>query len=478
MKITFIFLPTRCEINWTNLDAQDKVMESIPPLSLTYAAAVAERAGHKVSIIDAVAERLNLDKIVSRINALSPDILGFTVTTYGFAQNLNNIRLIKERVKIPVIVGGWHLSLYPAETIAHPEFDYAVVGEADDTLPELLKTLEWGGDLKGVKGIAYRRNGDTIVNAPREVRDTIDETLFPARHLLKNNQYFNVFTQRKNFTGMLSSRGCPFRCIFCDLKTKKYRLRSPENFVDEMEVCYKEFGIRSMDIHDTIFTINKKRASTMCEEMMRRKLDIDWTARARSDTVDKDMLKMMSRAGCKVVMFGIESGDPEILRILRKDIKLDRVREVVKWTKHYGMKALGFFILGSPGETTQSIRRTLNFACELPLDYVQFTKMTPFPNTELYELYKKEYGGDYWRDFTLDPSKEKELPLVGTDLSQKDALRYLKKAYIRFYFRPSYIIRALSRVGSFFELKNSAIAAYHILFTNHYLRLTDTQAED
>lgn len=473
MKLALVFVPMRLEKNWSALKAQDEHVGIMPPLSLAYVASIAEKAGHNVIIIDAVAERLSFEEVMTRLKTFSPDLLGFTITTYGLYQNLDWIKRIKERMNVPVVVGGWHLTLYPAETLTHKEIDYAITGEADCTLPKFLRALENSENLRTVKGLAFKEGGKIIVNPPGDIVMNIDETPFPARHLFKNDRYHNILTSRKNFTVMLSARGCPFRCIFCDLKTKKFRMRSPENFVDEVEVCYKEFGVRSMDIYDSSFTVNKNRVYAICEEMKRRKLDIDWTVRTRADCVDGDLLKAMREAGCNTAMYGIESGDPQILKNLRKDTNLEHIKEVVELTKRYGMKALGFFIVGSPGDTPETVDKTIGFACDLDLDYVQFTKMTPFPNTEIYEMYKKEYGEDYWQKFTLDQRNEKELPLVGTSITEKEAFAYLKKAYLRFYFRPTYILRALMRMDSLMELKNNIRAAIGLLLSKQHL-LDDT----
>ena len=469
MKLALIFPPARLTKNWSSLKAQDDEVGIMPPLSLAYVAAVAEKAGHEPVIIDAVAEQLSLQDVINKIRELSPDLLGFTITTYGFYQNLDWIKRIREVVNIPVLVGGWHLSLYPKETMAHTEIDYAITGEADGAVPDLLNALAAGDDLGKINGIAYRNNGETVITPLRDPVQDIDTTPFPARHLFKNENYYNVLAKRRNFTVMLSARGCPFRCSFCDLKTKQFRMRSAKNFVDEIESCYRDHGIRSIDMYDSSFTVDKKRVHEICNEIIRRKLDLDWTVRTRADCVNKELLEVMSRAGCTTLMYGIESGDPEILKSLRKDTSLDHIRNVVRWTKEYGMKALGFFIIGSPGDTPETIERTIDFMCELPLDYVQVTKMTLFPNTEIYEMYMKEYGEDYWRNYTLDQSCEKELPLIGTNLTEKEAFGYIKKAYMRFYFRPSYMFKALMRMGSIMEFKSNVKAAFSILMSKQHL---------
>lgn len=468
MKIALIFTPLRLTRNWSTLIAQDEHVGIMPPLSLGYVAAIAEKAGHKVIIIDAVAERLSLEDTIKRIQDFSPDICGYTITTYGFHQTLSWIKKIKEKTKIPVMVGGWHLSIYTEETMHHAAIDYAVIGEAENALPNFLKALESNDSLRTIKGIVFRDNGKLIVNRTDVITLDLDTIPFPSRHLLNNSLYFNVLSQVKNFTVMLSARGCPYSCIFCDLNTKKFRMRSVNNFIDEIELNYKEFGIREFDIYDSSFTIDRQRVLGICDGILKRKLPVSWTARSRIDNVDKNLLKIMAKAGCNTIMYGIESANPDILRTLKKHVNIDEIKEVIKWTNGYGIKTLGFFILGSPGETYKTANETIKFSTSLKLDYVQVTRLLPFPNTELYRMLLNEGFGDYWRQFTLDPLLERELPLLGTKLTPKEIMRLVRKAYLSFYFRPSYILMALKRIHSLLEFKNSLKAALGLIFTNQY----------
>jgi anaerobic magnesium-protoporphyrin IX monomethyl ester cyclase len=465
MKIALIFTPLRLKRNWSTLIAQDEHVGIMPPLSLAYAAAIAEKAGHKVIIIDAVAEHLSLESVIKRIEEISPDILGFTLTTYGFHQALTWINNIKEKVKIPVMVGGWHLSIYPKETMSHPGIDYAVIGDAENILPDLLAALESGDSLYGVRGVAFKENGKVIITQAAATASNFDAVPFPARHLLKNNLYYNILSRVKNFTVMLSARGCPYQCIFCDLNTREFRMRSADNFVDEIETNYKEFGIREFDIYDSSFTIDNQRVLRICEEITRRRLNVFWTARSRIDTVDRDLLCTMSKAGCHTIMYGIESAHPGILRSLNKYNDADKVKQVISWTKNCGIKTLGFFMLGSPGETFETAAKTIHLMSALDLDYVQVTRLTPFPNTKIYKMLLERGLGDYWSEFTRDINKEEELPLVNTVLTSKEVMGLVKRAYLSFYFRPSYIIKALKRTKSLLELRNSINAAAGLLLT-------------
>lgn len=466
MKIAFVFTPLLLRRNWSALAAQDKYIGIMPPLSLAYAAAIAEKNGHEAIIIDAVAERLSLEQTAERLRVFTPSLIGFTMTTYGFHFTLGWIKAIKARLGVPTIVGGWHLHIYPRQTLTHPAIDYAVTGEAEQSLPNLLRCLESKGSLHEVKGIAFRENGQIIVTPREKETDNLDDIVFPARHLLKNHLYFNVLSQIKNFTVMLSARGCPYRCIFCDLNTKKFRLRSAKNFVDEIESNYRQFDIREFDIYDSSFTIDKERATHICEEITARGLKVSWTARTRVDNISRGLLKKMAQAGCNTIMYGIESADPRLLKTLHKETDLAQIRNAVTWTKEYRIKTLGFFMIGVPGETKETALKTIRFSASLGLDYVQFTKCTPFPNSQIYNRLVAQGLGDYWGEFTKDPSLEQELPLLDTELSYAQAMKLVHKAYLYFYFRPKYILNALTRIKSLLELKNSIRAAFGLIMNS------------
>ena len=465
MRLALVYTPTFAGRNWSTLQSQDRNVGTITPLSLAYVAAIAERSGHQVEIIDAVADHLTVNDVIHRLNDFSPDILGFTMTTYLFHQTLAWIAEIKKRTSLPILIGGQHLGTYPAETMTHQEIDYALIGEAEITLPKLLRALEATDSLKTVEGIAFRKNGKIVFTPPQRKFMDIDQIPFPARHLLDNSKYYSVLSRRKDFTPMITCRGCPFRCIFCDLKKAKFRMRSPQNVVDEMEECYKEFDVREIDFYDSSFTVDKERVEKICEEIRRRKLDISWSVRTRVDCVDQRMLKSLAKAGCVRLMYGIESGNPEILKTLNKGIEIERIRKVVGWTKKFGMEALGFFMIGSPGETRETVQTTINFARELPLDWVQFTKTTPFPATELYQMLMEDTGEDYWREFVLDPNKEKQLPLVRTKISPVQAQALVRQAYLKFFFRPKIIISSLKKMRTSRDLVKSVRAAIDIVTT-------------
>lgn len=362
-----------------------------------------------------------------------------------------------------IVVGGAHVALYPEETLSHPDIDYLVIGEAEIPLPHFIRALENGGEFKGLKSIGYRDNGRVVIDRTRQYIKDIDEAPWPARHLVKNEFYFNIMTRQKNFTAMLSTRGCPYRCAFCDQKTPKYRTRSPKSFVDEVKFNYQEFGIREFDLYDSTFTANKKRVIKICDLLRQGKIDVSWTVRSRVDSVNKEMLDALRHAGCHTLMYGIESSDREILKRMSKDISPDRVREIVGYSKKIGFNVLGFFLFGFPGETPQTLEDTIRFSLDLPLDYVQFTVLVPFPDTEIYEYYMENGMEDYWAKYTLDSGNERKIELIGTKVSREEASQYLRLAYRKFYFRPRIIWRRATMLRSFSEFKRLTKGAWGIL---------------
>lgn len=438
-----------------------------PSLSLLYVAGILEQAGAEVLFIDAHAEGLTLDETVARLEAFGPSYIGYTITTYLFFQTLDWIKAIKARTGTPTIVGGVHLSIYPRETLTHEAIDYAVTGEAELSLPNLLHALENRRDLRDVKGVAFRVGGPTqaggeVVVTSTEKTIEVDEVPFPARRLIDNSLYYSFISKYKNFTCFITSRGCPYKCIFCEQGSKAFRARSPKNVVDELELCVNEFGIRELDFFDSSFTIRKDRVIEICEEINRRKLDIVWAARTRVDCITKDVLSAMRRAGCARIYYGVESGNREILKVLKKSTSLELVKRVVRETREEGIDTFGYFMLGNPYETPATIRQTIRLAIEMDLDYAQFSKVTPMPATEMYTMMLEETGRDYWREFVLNPHDDL-VPRPRCNMTDAEIQRWTRIAYLRFYYRPEMIKRQLSRVKSVDELRRSAETAWQMI---------------
>lgn len=436
-----------------------------PNLSLLYAAGTLEEAGAELLFIDAQAEGLGLDETVRRLREFDPEIVCYTITTYLFYQTLRWMEAIKKEFPRPVIAGGVHMGIYPKESMTHRAIDYAVTGEAEMSLIPLVEGVLAGQkDLSHIRGIVYRNERDEIVETPHALSlNPVDDAPFPTRHLIDNSLYYSFISQYRNFSAIITSRGCPYKCIFCEQGAKAFRGRSAENVVNELEVAYKEHGVREFDFFDSSFTIQKKRVEAICEEIMRRKLPIVWSARTRADCVDKDLLRIMNKAGCMRIYYGIESGNEKILRTLLKESELDQIQTVIKDTRKAGINTFGYFMIGNPGETRETIRETINFAKNLDLDYVQFSKVTPMPATELYSMYMNETGRDYWREYILSEQVDEYLTRPGTSLSEREVQDATRQAYIEFYYRPRYMLKALWRMKSGEELVRSAKVAWEMV---------------
>ena len=299
---------------------------------------------------------------------------------------------------IPVIFGGAHTTALPEEVLSNNTIDYVVIGEGELVLPKLLEHLGSNDKISEIGGIGYKLNGSININPIKEYVNDLDALPFPARHLFPMNKYLSsknvhnwVYKQQPQ-TQMTTSRGCPLSCTFCTIHSiwgKKVRFRSPGNVVDEIEMLVKEYKVQEIHFEDDNISINPDRMKKICEEIIKRKLDITWTAPNGMyvHTLSRELLKIMKKSGCYRVSIGIENGDQEFLKnVLNKALNLKKVIAVVKDLKDLGIESTGFFILGIPGETRNTMNETINFAKRLGLDDAIFSIYAPYPGTKLYEL--------------------------------------------------------------------------------------------
>ncbi len=416
----------------------------VPPLGLAYLAAVLEESDYLVTIIDAPAQGLTFPQLRKELEKLDPDVVGISSTTPNFKEASKVSRLTKAVCpEATVVIGGPHVSFTPEETLReNPSIDVACIGEGECTLLELIKSLEENTDLSEVKGIAYRRNGVVKRNPPQPFIKNLDELPFPARHLLPMNRYRAL---GKNFVPgtVLTSRGCPFRCIFCSsslLFGKKFRGRSPENVANELEDLQVEYKIDNIEFLDDLFTFNQKRAEAICQEILDRKLDVRWVCSSRVDTITKKLTMKLKEAGCALIYLGVEAGSQRVLNLIKKGIRIEQSIRALKWAKEVGIETVASFILGVPGETKEEMEQTIKFAKKLNPDYAQFTIATPFPGTELYEKAIEQglLSENDWSQYTV------LRPIVATEnFMLRDLEEILRKAYKEFYLRPFYLLRHL-----------------------------------
>ena len=419
-----------------------------PPLGLCYIASILEGEGYPVYIIDAEVLKFSMDETVNKILSYDPTIVGITSTMNSFHSAIELGRRIKEsNSEIYLVLGGPYVSSLKINAL-DKTFDFGVYGEGEQTTLELIRYLEHGGYKSKIDGLIYKSKGQFKLNKPREYIDSLDNIPFPARHLLPDLKLYRPNAQsykKLPATTMITSRGCPYNCIFCDRSTfgNRYRAHSAKYVVDEIQMLIEQFGIKEIWFVDDTFTINKKRVMKICDMLIERNLDISWSCLGRINTVTFEMLKKMKQAGCWMIAYGIETGNQDVMNYIKKGITLEQTEPAIKCTKQAGLLAKGYFMLGHPIDTLKTIDETIDFAVSLPLDYALFLITTPIPNTELFEKCKS-VGKLVHTDLSKFSAWDAVYEPPDVSLQQlKDKHR---EAYRKFYLRPSYIFRQLKNI--------------------------------
>ena len=432
-----------------------------PPLGLALLAAILGKNGYKVKILDANAAGFTPAEAASSVK--DTDIVGITAMTPTIGTALQIARDIKKiNPGLTIILGGPHVTLMPEETLASTkDIDVIVRGEADETILELMSALENKRPMDNIPGISYKKDGKTIHNALRDIVTDMDLLPYPAFDLLPWQRYqpHPPHGMYKPFAAMVTSRGCPYRCAYCSKPVfgSKFRAQSAERVVNEMAYLQEKFGVREIAFYDDSFTLDKKRIHAITEKIREKGLKIAWTCETRVNLVDKELLRHMKQAGCYAVAYGIETAAPEIMKVIQKDITLDQVEKAVQAHHEIKLQVVGYFMLGSPGETPETIQQTINFAKKLKVDFAQFSVTTPFPATELYDIYMRgRKEPPKWEDFVYAGTDNPTTPVFESDkLTREDLKAWTSKAYRSFYLRPGYIWQRLKRCTSWAEIKTN-----------------------
>lgn len=458
MKVLLIRYHDRGDINTRLPESLNKVQGVLPPLGIAYIASVLEKAGYEVKILDVTALNLTTQEVCLKIKDEAPEIVGITAMTSSIRGTLEAAKLAKDFGAITVI-GGPHMAIYPEETLSYDFVDYGIIGEGEYPMLELVEAIEGRQPIQNIKGLVYKEDGKVRINEAYIVTD-LDKIPFPARHLLPMGKYSSIIGLHP-VTTMISTRGCPYHCGFCfkGPSDKKYRTRSAQNVVDEMELVVKEYGVREIMFYDDILTLKREHIINICNEILKRGLKIKWESPARVDNVDFELLRLMRKAGCMRLRYGVESGEPDILKLMKKGITLGMVRDALNWTKKAGIETFVYFMVGYIHETPQTIKKTISLAKNLNPNLIMFTVTTPYPGTHLYETAQREglIDGDYWKQFTLG-LRDDRLPYF-----VPDAEKWVRKAYRSFYFRPNYIVKRLFKIRSWDDVKKHIQAAKGLL---------------
>ena len=361
----------------------------VPPLGLAYLAGILRREKAEVRILDLLMARYSPDLLRKELGEFQPHVVGATCSTVNFKAASRILRLCKNFDSgIVTLIGGPHASFVAADLIEKASWiDVVVMGEGDQTVVELVKAVTDGSDLAQVAGIAFRRNGRAVVNQPRPLIKDLDSLPLPARDLLPISKYRAL----KVPCTVITSRGCPFGCIFCSAPKmfgRGVRYRNPKLVVDEIEMIHRELGFQEINIVDDTFTVKEPHVQAICQGMLDRKLKINWSVYSRVDTINPRVLNTMKKAGCTWVCFGLESGSQKILDTIKKRITVAKSREAIKMATESGLNVLASFILGLPGEDPETANQTVSLARELFDKYrvsYGYHLLAPMPGTEVRE---------------------------------------------------------------------------------------------
>jgi len=428
----------------------------LPPYGLLCIAAVLEQNGFEVKILDTEKVEMTFEQLSQVITEYSPDLIGMTVYSIGSKQVIATAEAIKKKFKIPIVAGGPHAMIYPDDLAQYQCFDYLVTGEGEYTMLELAQTLESKGDLRKVPGIIFGKNGQIVRTPDRPYIDNLDELPFPAFHLLEGrNDYAPsaLIYKKKPLFALITSRGCPYRCIFCrSIWSRHWRANSAKYVVDMVEYVINNFGVKEITFLEDVFTLNKKRVLEICSLIKKRQLKFSWSCSAVVRTLDKELMKVMKDSGCWMISCGIESGNDEVLKFIRKPLTTDMVRRAISDMDEVGIRPRGYFMIGHLVDTKETIRQTIDFAKSLPFYSVNFNIMHLSPGSEAREIAHKY--GKVNMDLSLCSGYcGKGLSFVAHGLTAEWLYDTQKRAFREFFLRPIQIWRLLKTISGIEDVK-------------------------
>lgn len=450
-----------------------------PPLGLLYILAALKQKlpGHEAFFLDCIAEHVGHAALVAKIAEYKPDLVGitsYTMALYDVCLAARTVRSVCPDAHI--CMGGHHPIAFPLEAAHLPEFDSIVIGEGEEAFPALVQALHDGADYTMIGGVytreSIKRQRPTpdprfqkSVMVPAAYSEDLDRLPFPDRSVIRHLKYRSIVGASQNLATVVSSRGCPYACTYCDVPYKCYRQRSIPAVADEIGACL-DMGYDEVHFYDDLFNITPERVVAFCEEIERRGYRFVWDFRGRVNTVTRDSLLRAKRAGCRMISFGVETGSDEGLRLLKKGTTTAQVRQVFRWCRELGLLTIADFMIGLPFEKTAAdVRRNVDFLLELDPDYAQFAILSLFPNTEMFEdaRGKGVLDARRWHEFVRSPYPGFTVDHWDEFLTEAELLGLQKESYRRFYLRPRYILRSMIATCSWHEFTSKLTGAMKLL---------------
>lgn len=410
------------------------------PMGLMYLASYLQAYEHEVQIVDVFDDKIwnNLRTIIGKSGT---DVIGITSMTTGINEALETAQICKDELAIPIVFGGPHASGTPETLTKHPFVDISVIGEGEQTFLELLSTIERGGSLKEVNGICYKEDGNVVRTAPRQLIGDLDSIPWPARDIVDIEKYYMDISSHRGIWPaytVFASRGCPFNCAFCtsNIWGRRWRKRDPKKVVDEIEYIHEQFSRPGIKFGDFVFNVDRKWVEEICNELLKRGLDIKWSAKTSIHGITPELLELMNRSGCVLLKYGGESADQETLSLLNKKQTPEEVEKVIKLTREADISPHLYFLVGVPQETEESKTRTFEFAKRLFHKYdakIKFSTLYVFPGTEIEEMAGLK-GYDYYNPLA-NVESESRAPLfsVVAGMYSESEINKLRERYDKYF---------------------------------------------
>jgi anaerobic magnesium-protoporphyrin IX monomethyl ester cyclase len=422
------------------------------PIGITVLAAVAEKRGHTVRIVDVGLEKDAGECLQSAFGAGAYDIAGVSCMSVEFLGGVEAARMIRSlSPDTHIIFGGQHPTIMPEQVMKVDCVDSICIGEGENLWIDFLDRMATDGDLDGVHGLWFRRNGQTVRNLPRNDVVDVDSVPMPAYHLLEIERYFDIDfvrfpTADRRAIQIFTSRGCPYRCIYChDLFGKRFRGRLPELVWEEIRFLYDAYGIREFMVEDDIFNMDLDRAKKICDLVIASglKLGFQFGNGVRLERFDEELMRKLAQAGTHHMAIAIESANDRIQKLIKKHLKLGRLNEVLSWANKYGIHTFGFFMLGFPGETLAEMDQTIRYACNSRFDEALFSIATPYAGTELNDIVRAtgSYEGN-----DVHEEWEGVVRIRSEEWDQKKLRSMQRKAYFLFFLTRFRFIKILVKM--------------------------------
>ncbi len=422
-----------------------------PPLGIAYMAGVLQENNIDVEILDASAEDMDFKDVEKELLKRKPDLVALTALTPTIGRALETAQVVKETLPDSIVVmGGYHPTFNFIETLEDENVDIVIRGEGEYIMLNLVQALENQSSLHDVKGIVFedKNSKEIVVNPEAPLIQDLDELPFPALNLLPMKKY-RLLDMDTHMTTMITTRGCPMQCSFCSsaaMHGKKIRERSVENIVDEIEYLKTNYDIDTIAFMDDTFTLKKRKVMAICDEILKRNIEIMWGCTSRVDTLDEKLLKKMKEAGCITIFIGVESADQQQLDNMCKNTTISKIENAFKIARKLKIRTIASVALGMPGDTKEIMNKTVKFVHKLKPNYAIYSLATPYPGTRFYkEAFEKNLIKiKDWSKYTLIT------PILETiDCSLNDMRKIQAKAFMKFYLRPHYIIRQFLQDGPY-----------------------------